>query len=125
MEDRDPPSPRLRRGRTAWDEAELRRQLRSQAGAWERGKGIPLRARLRRDVLEFVARLSGEAERGQGGLVDRFGGVEAVRLLVFGQSLARQRADEAVDFPFVIALLLQRGLDIGHDLIERAAPGPE
>ena len=50
--------------------------------------------------------LTGQAEGLQSWLINRFGGVEAVRLLVFGESLAGERAEEAVDFAFVIALLL-------------------
>jgi hypothetical protein len=63
-------------------------------------------------------RRSAQAQRRERGLIESGGGDEAVVALEIGKRLAGERAHQPVDFAFVITLLLQRGLTIGHHLIE-------
>jgi hypothetical protein len=52
-------------------------------------------------------------------LIDGLGSVKPLGALIFSQGLAGQRAEQAVHFSMIIALLLQGGLHIGNDLIKR------
>ena len=54
-------------------------------------------------------------------MVEGGGSDEAVVALEIGEGFAGLRTHQAVDFAVIVALFLERSLDVGNDFIERAA----